>query len=243
MRRLSQGAFLLINLFVLAFTFTNVFLINGVYSMSLLEAPVWLYLLPSFVLYILYAHFALISFVLKTSKFATIRQEALLERLNYLNSKLRLRRRNLSSRKSRKYWFSFYTLNKSVIGLAGHLEAYSRYWSPFLSVYFAEQITLQCYLAYICLFAHHRMHWLLRGTFFYTILEIDLLLFLLINYCAQVVRANRAFELANGTFFRRFFRLGGFKRVGGGFSSKIILKVRNDFSVICAFCESKFKTI
>lgn len=218
--RLSIVTLLFLNLFVDFVTYVHVLFINKVYKISFSEAFLWLYIYPSIIFYILYALFAVIVFIIETSMFAYVRQKDILKKLNFLNSKLN-KVENVSTEISIFIWGQFLNVNQTVIGFCEDIEQFSRYWTPYLTIYFAAQITLQVYFVYICFFVPG-VNFLQTSFFLYGIFEIDLLLFLLINYCAKVVKANRRIELANANFYQRFMRLGIFKLAG---FSKLILKV------------------
>lgn len=80
----------------------------------------------------------------------------------------------------------------------------------------------QSYLAYIVFFIPN-LPFAQKYLFLYAIVEIDLVLFLFIHYCAKVVKMNRQIELENGKFYLHFLHLGGFKRAN---YFRFILKVR-----------------
>lgn len=196
--------------------------------MSLLEAPIWLYICPAIFYYGLCTFFGFIFFVLETSKFANIRQRAIVERLKCLNSQLAsLKRWTFSSSPSfisspYYYWAAFILLNRATVELAGEIEQFSCYWSPTITVLFLAYTTAQSYLAYIVFFIH-KLPLAQKSIFFYALVELELLLFLFIHYCAKVVKGNRRIEHENGKFYLRFRHLGGFKRSA---CFRFIFKVR-----------------
>lgn len=204
------------------FFYFNVLYINDVYRMSLLEGPVWLYLFPGILFYILYALFGIIFFVLQTSKFANIRQKTILEKLNCLTLQIS-KGKPLPTKNSMCFFQSLLKLNQQAVELCADIEAFSRYWTPYLTLFFVACISVQSYLAYIFLFVPN-LPFLERYIFLLGVLQLNLLLFFFIHYCAKVVKLNRQIEIVNGKFYLSFLQSDGLERSK---SIQLILKVNN----------------
>lgn len=204
----------------IVYSFVNVFYVNDFYEVSFVEVPFWLFVYPSTIFYIIYSVFSIIIFIIKTSKFANIRQVALLGKLNDLNLQLE-KVDKLSPIKREKNWKKYLAINGEIISLCAEIELFSRFWTPFLTIYFGEQITLQAYFFYICFFVSG-LPFLQKFIFLYAVIEINVTLFVVIDFCAKVVKTNRKIEQANGIFYRRFLHLGGFSA-----SPVFIVKVRD----------------
>lgn len=112
------------------------------------------------------------------------------------------------------------TLNTAVLEVCIHLEEYANFWCTSLTVFFACHVTLQSYLLYICAFIN-TIPLAQKFLFLGAISETVLLLFLLINLCARVVKLNRAIEVANRRFYWKLLKLGNFSRANIGFQLKV----------------------
>lgn len=210
MRRLQLATLLNFNLVAQLFSNTQVFFLHNVYEMSLFEAPIWLLLSPAIAFYILYALYGIIAFVIATSKYAHIRQKAVIGKLSRLNRRLGfgLEERPKTAKSLRRFWRQFISLNRTVIGLCSDIEAFSRYWRHFLTILFGTFITMQCYLAYIVFFIPS-LTFVQKYIFIYVIVEVDFILFFFIHYCAKLVKANGRIEGESRQFYVRFLLLGG----------------------------------
>lgn len=185
-------------------------------------------------LYTIHGLFGLIIFVILATKFLQLRQQAVVEKFGRLNSSLCLKgRRRLSFTPNAKeerdktevarIWREYTHLNGEVIELCNHIKQYSTFWSPYLTVYLAGQISLQCYLAIIGLFAT-TLPFIQRALALYTFAENALAIFMLIQSCANIVKLNEAIEEANYKFYLHFQQ----NKSAGTLSSNAVqlLKVR-----------------
>ena len=238
-RRLHRPAFIVLALLIataVLYMNLNAFLINAVADLSNLSHLFTFLVLNTLSnVYILYGLFGLIIFVLLTTKFSQLQQQAILEEFSQLNGSLnkRLRKRLFWRRASEvagseaevgRIWRKYTALNREVIEFCAIIQQYSGFWSPCLSVYFCGQITLQCYLIIISLFATS-LPFVQRALALYTFLENSLCLFLLIDQCARMVRLNGRIEGANRRFYFLFqqFHCYAFPNVF------LLLKVGNYF--------------
>ena len=123
--------------------------------------------------------------------------------------------------KSQQFWSKFLATNKRIITICHHIEECSQYWRPFLTAYFLENITVQCYMTYVSFFVD--IPFLLRYLFLYGDIEFNISLFLLINSCTRVVRLNRRFEVENRKLYLLFLKTRAIDRKNIGLYLKVIL--------------------
>ena len=74
---------------------------------------------------------------------------------------------------------------------------------------------MQCYLAYITLFADDRLPLIARLYFAYALFDVEALQYALLYQCAQVASLNGAIEAANRQFYLNFQKMDNFKLVNG----------------------------
>ncbi len=233
-RRLHRPAFIVLALLVttaIAYMDVNAFLLNDAVDFSKFSHVFTFFVLNNFSnIYILYGLFGLIIFVLLTTAFFHFQQQTILDDFSQLNASLENRlRRHVWRRSSEaamgssseaevgQIWQKYTALNRKVIELCSTIQQYSTFWSPCLSVYFCGQITLQCYLIIISIFAT-ALPFIQRALAMYTFCENSLCIFLLIDQCAKMVRLNGRLETANRRFYLLFQRFHN-----AGFSSVFLL--------------------
>lgn len=179
------------------------------------------------------AIFALIHFPIMASKFLQIRQKSQLDQLTALAQQLTttcitfrsfdqnssteippstpppppLPPASFYSRKQQQLeqiWRQTVLLNRAYAVLCADIATASRFWSPFLSIFLLEHITLQAYMAYI-VFIIRTLPFTQKLFFLYALIEVEALLFLLINRCAQIVKLNQKVERVNAQVYLKLF--------------------------------------
>lgn len=178
------------------------------------------------------AIFALIHFPIMAIKFLQIRQQSQLTKLSTLVEQLNLTTSKSSlpsGLKNRKFlegiWRQTVLLNRAYGVLCVDIAAVSRFWSPFLTIFFLEHITLQAYMAYI-VFIIKTLPFAQKIFFLYALVEVDVLLFVLISRCAKIVKLNQAVERVNAKVYRKLFteKINN-KRNSNKVVHRVILKV------------------
>lgn len=176
------------------------------------------------------------------SKFLQIRQQSQLAKLTSLAEQLNLATLTSSSspsgHKNRKFlegiWRQTVLLNRAYGVLCVDIAAASRFWSPFLTIFFLEHISLQAYMAYI-VFIIRTLPFTQKLFFLYALVEVEILFFVLISRCAKVVKLNQAVERVNAQVYLKLFTGsggGGNQRSGNKIVHRVILKVKEGFKFI-----------
>src|SRR5699024_8296446 len=130
-----------------------------------------------------------------------VRQRSILHQLRTLEWQTS-RSKSLATRVT-PYFAHFLRHQKALVHLCKQLNAYSNFWTIFLTTIFSKYMLYQSYLSYAMVFVptlpiHFRL--LLEAT----VIETILLQFGLIEYCANVVRLNSAIGKVNRQLYFRF---------------------------------------
>lgn len=131
-------------------------------------------------------------------------------------------------------WRQTVLLNRAYAVLCADIAAASRFWSPFLSIFLLEHITLQAYMAYI-VFIIRTLPFAQKLFFLYALIEVEVLLFLLINRCAQIVKLNQKVEKVNARVYLKLFTRG---LSSGKRENKVVHRVI--LKVLSIFCQVIF---
>ncbi|KAH9396760.1 hypothetical protein TYRP_003056 [Tyrophagus putrescentiae] len=214
--------FIGLTLFVSGFCYVHVLLINSAFEGTLMEVLLWTVLYPASVFYLIYIMFAITLFIVLTCKFIQFRQQSLLGRLQRLARRQGASKRELEQRRGRNgrrrsslaqvltsihsFWAAYEQLNGDLLRLCGHIRQSSAFWSPFLSVYFAGQIVIQCYVVYICFFIPS-LPTVVKVMAIACFTLFLILLFAMISTCAQVAALNDGLERANAEWLQTSGRL------------------------------------
>ena len=139
-----------------------------------------------------------IIFVIMSSKYIQIRQISVILKLQNVHKNLLLISKQ-SKHLSRAYnynWFKYLHINAKVSFICRHLNEYSRFWAYFIAILFGHYILYQCYVLYIIFFDDSAPA-LAIMLYCGCIVEIDALLYLVINHCAQTVKNNNKIQKIN----------------------------------------------
>lgn len=134
-------------------------------------------------------------FATLTAKYLRIRQTAALAALKGLNERLQ-REANFSTSTSQQrmmvvFYCKYFALNRHQVALCKQIEAYSRFWAPYLSFAFPYYILNICYLAFLALLDESVPF---HNRYIYAMITAQMAPFfvLLIRQCAAVVQLNGA---------------------------------------------------
>src|SRR5699024_1735055 len=105
--------------------------------------------------------------------------------------------------KATPYFVRFLHHHKELVHMCKQLNAYSNFWTVFLTTIFCEYMLYQSYLSYAMIFLP-KLQFQFRLLLEATVIETILLLFGLIEYCANVVRLNGAIGKVNRQLYFRF---------------------------------------
>ncbi len=232
--------FIGLTLFVNGFCYVHVLLINSAFEGTLMEVLFWTVLYPASVFYLIYIMFAITLFIVLTCKFIEFRQQSLLGRLQRLARRQGASKRELEQRRGRNgrrrsslaqvltsihsFWAAYEQLNGDLLRLCGHIRQSSAFWSPFLSVYFAGQIVIQCYVVYICFFIPS-LPTVVKVMAIACFTLFLILLFAMISTCAQVAALNDGLERANVRFCAQLLLQMGNGLSSSQISSRLLIKV------------------
>ena len=129
-----------------------------------------------------------------------------------------------------KSWAMMHSLNRQAIEISQHIEVCAQFWTQYLTIFFGTCVTEQTYLAYICFFVEG-LSFEKKYIFFYALVQMELFLFVVIEYCARVVKFNQTFEKQNRHFYLLCIRTAFPVK-----SICLLLKVRDSISI----CFQKF---
>mgnify|MGYP007002791838 CR=1 FL=1 len=129
------------------------------------------------------------AFPILASECTQIRQVSLSKKYSALIEKLT----NKSKESYQVYYSEFVSLSSKLHEICLSIEAYAQYWNPFLCVLFPYFISMQCYLAYAAFFLKTK-NFFERSLLLHGMIESVMVLFIIINRCAQVVRLNGRLE-------------------------------------------------
>ena len=94
----------------------------------------------------------------------------------------------------------YFAINREILNFFSHLQAYSRYWSPFASVYYVAHTFYIVYLLYPLLLHHSTFDLQQRSFFVLFSVEFAILMLIVTHQCTVIVRNNVHIYKANRQF-------------------------------------------
>lgn len=148
-----------------------------------------------------------------SANYLKIQQTFLMEKIGTLTAKVRKAFATSEQMSSGKIWAQFTGINNKIFAFFEQLNAINKYWTFYLSTYFACHISIEVYLIYGLIFDQTSFDWFKRCYFIYFAIEFITLLFAITYVCSALVRHNMSIYKTNVTFcyaFSKRYRLNPF---------------------------------
>ena len=151
------------------------------------------------------------TFVILTSRYLQIRLTTILTSMKKLNGRIAKSQKG-KHRLLGLGWMQYTRLNRQLLSLCLDIEVYTHFWSPFLSIMFPFFVWVQAYLAFVFFFVYS-IPYVQKYIFFVGVIEFDLMLFLLIDQCARMVKLTQRILSENRRFFINIQRIDPARRI------------------------------
>lgn len=197
--------------------------LNNAFKLTLPQAIVFFALLPLFAIYVTWALFGMLAFVILSSALLHLRQKSLLLGQAKVNAQMRQKGGH-----PYRAWHQYGRISAHLATLCRDIGQISRFWSLPLSIIFLSHITLHDYILY-GLFFIESVDFFEKLILLYVIINIEIAFFLLIDQCSKVVKHNRAIVFANRRFFMVFQKMDGFSSIGLTNMLKVRVAKKNIF--------------
>ena len=143
-------------------------------------------------------------FVIISTRYIEIRQQFVIADQRSINQYLKhIQARKVVKIKPFSLWLKYMRLNKRTVHICDDIRAYSRYWSPYLSLIFPTHIFMSSYTLY-AIFLNQTVPMIHKYFFFMVGCFIFLFLYLLTNRCALVLKNNGKIQAENRRFYLAF---------------------------------------
>ncbi len=141
-------------------------------------------------------------FVILASRYVTIRQRQIWLKIKNNSKQFIIISKN-NNKSFRLLLSSFYKLNQKLLFQNNDLQAYSNFWSPYLTIGLPSLVLIFSYELYF-LINNNDIPLMEKYYFITIVVQLIFVLYLIIRECAQVVKCNGRCLVENRRFYLKF---------------------------------------